>query len=406
MIISNVNIGSGPGINDGESIYSAFNKVNQNFANVLSNVSGLTNSVGSVAGRTGAVTLTIADVVGLSTTYASQANIISANTSMRSYVDGQITAANTLPNTANIGMKGYVDLGNTIQSASITLANTTMKSFVLGQITAANSAPNTANVGMIGYVDNKVSTANIGMKGYVDSQNTAGNTYVDNKVSTANIGVLGYINSQVTAANVAWQANATTQSILINSLNTAFVNLAANAEVQQGNIYTLETRINTVNSSIVLGNTIQSAQISAANLGIIGYIGQQITTANVGIKGYVDLANSIQQSLITTANIGIIGYIGLGNTIQSAQISSANVGMKGYVDNQTYSNVQVTAYLPSYSGNVGGAITIGGNLTVSNVYVPTANNSSGTKGQITYDGSYVYVCIGTNTWRRANLAAW
>ena len=406
MIISNVNIGSGVGVGDGDSLYAAFYKVNQNFANVQSNVSDLTNSVSSVAGRTGAITLTIADVVGLSTTYASQANITTANTLMKSYVDGQITAANTLPNTANISMKGYVDLANTIQSAIITSSNSSMKSYVNGQITAANSAPNTANVGMIGYVDNKVSTANIGLKGYVDSQNTAGNTYVDSKVSTANIGVLGYINSQVTAANIAWQANATTQSVLINSLNTAFVNLAANAEVQQGNIYTLETRINTVNTSIALGNTIQSAQISAANIGIIGYIGQQITFANTGIKGYVDLANSIQQSLLTTANVGIIGYIGLGNTIQSAQISAANVGMKGYVDNQTYSNVQVTAYLPSYSGNVGGAITIGGNLTVSNVYVPTANNSVGTKGQITHDSSYVYVCIATNTWRRANLAAW
>lgn len=439
MIISNVNIGSGVGVGDGDSLYAAFYKVNQNFANVQSNVNALTNSVSSVAGRTGNVTLTIADVVGLSTTYASQANITTANTLMKGYVDGQITAANTVPNTANIGMKGYVDLVNTIQSAIITSSNSSMKNYVDGQITAANSAPNTANVGMIGYVNlantiqsAQMTAANLGIIGYVD-----------NKVSTANIGVLGYINSQVTAANVAWQANATTQSILIDSLNTAFVNLAANAEVQQGNIYTLETRINTVNSSIALGNTIQSAQISAANLGIIGYIGQQITTANVGIKGYVDLANSIQQSLITTANIGIIGYIDLGNTIQSAQISSANIGiigyvdnkvstanigvigyiglgntiqsaqigaanigMKGYVDNQTYSNVQVTAYLPSYSGNVGGAITIGGNLTVSNVYVPTANNSSGTKGQITYDGSYVYVCIGTNTWRRANLAAW
>ena len=87
-------------------------------------------------------------------------------------------------------------------------------------------------------------------------------------------------------------------------------------------------------------------------------------------------------------------------------MTTANIGMKGYVDNQTYSNVQVTAYLPSYSGNVGGAITIGGNLTVSNVYVPTANNSVGTKGQITHDSSYVYVCIATNTWRRANLAIW
>jgi len=64
MLLSNVIIGSGPGANDGESIYSAFNKVNQNFANIQSNVNSLTNSVSSVAGRTGNITLTVNDIIG------------------------------------------------------------------------------------------------------------------------------------------------------------------------------------------------------------------------------------------------------------------------------------------------------------------------------------------------------
>ena len=141
MIISNVNIGTGVGVGDGDSLYAAFYKVNQNFANLQSNVNALSNSVSSVAGRTGNVTLTIADVVGLATTYASQANITTANTLMKGYVDGQITAANSAPNTANIGMLGYVNLANTIQSAIITSSNSSMKNYVDGQITAANSAP-------------------------------------------------------------------------------------------------------------------------------------------------------------------------------------------------------------------------------------------------------------------------
>ena len=64
MLLSNVIIGSGPGANDGESIYSAFYKVNQNFANIQSNVNSLTNSVSSVAGRTGNITLTVNDIIG------------------------------------------------------------------------------------------------------------------------------------------------------------------------------------------------------------------------------------------------------------------------------------------------------------------------------------------------------
>jgi hypothetical protein len=60
------------------------------------------------------------------------------------------------------------------------------------------------------------------------------------------------------------------------------------------------------------------------------------------------------------------------------------------------------------SGGLGvaGNINIGGNLTVSNVYVPTASNSTGTTGQITWDGDYVYICIATDTWKRANISTW
>jgi hypothetical protein len=113
----------------------------------------------------------------------------------------------------------------------------------------------------------------------------------------------------------------------------------------------------------------------------------------------------------TTANVGMIGYVDRGNTIVAAGIVTANVGMKGYVDNQTYSNVQVSSYLPTYSGNiadviVSGQLVVFGNTFVANTYVPTANNSVGAKGQISYDSSYIYVCINTNTWRRANLAIW
>jgi hypothetical protein len=273
-----------------------------------------------------------------------------------------------------------------------------------------------------------------------------------------------------------------------------------------------------------------NANVTSANTGMIGYVNNSVTTANVGMIGYVD--NST-----TTANVGMIGYVNRGNTIVTAGIVTANVGMKGYVDNQTYSNVQVSSYLPTYNGNIGqttvngdltvfgvvdagfpsplsfsnvvvnatndansyaqlniqnintvgnlvsadviatapngtdtsrfidmgingnnwsssawtvsGAndgyvyinqgnltlgtdtagttvkihvggtlagnvittfsnsnVTIGGNLIVSNVYIPTANNSVGTTGQISYDSSYIYICIATNTWKRANISTW
>jgi hypothetical protein len=131
-------------------------------------------------------------------------------------------------------------------------------------------------------------------------------------------------------------------------------------------------------------NSIQSSAISSANIAIKGYIDQQITdliggapsildtlneiaasinddanvytslinsiaTANTALKGYIDLANTIQSAQISAANVGIIGYIDLANTIQSAQvgaanlaITAANVGLKGYVD---FANTTMKSYV-------------------------------------------------------------
>lgn len=40
------------------------------------------------------------------------------------------------------------------------------------------------------------------------------------------------------------------------------------------------------------------------------------------------------------------------------------------------------------------------------VAAPATATSTGTAGQIAYDASYFYVCVATNTWKRAALATW
>ena len=64
MILSNVNIGSGPSAGDGSPLRTAFTTINNNFQIVTNNVNALTNSVTSVSGRTGNVVLTVTDLIG------------------------------------------------------------------------------------------------------------------------------------------------------------------------------------------------------------------------------------------------------------------------------------------------------------------------------------------------------
>jgi hypothetical protein len=226
-----------------------------------------------------------------------------------------------------------------------------LKTFIVASaeanILAANSATIFANTIMKSYVD-LANTIQL-------AQLTSANTIQSAQIASANIGIIGYVDNAVSTANIG------------------------------------------IIGYIGLGNTIQSQQITAANIGIIGYVDNKVSTANLGMIGYVD-------NKVSTANIGIIGYIG-------SQVSTANIGMKGYVDNQTYSNVQVTTYLPTYSGNVANLVTSGffavfGNVFVGNTYVPALANSTGSAGQIVWDSDYIYICVSTNTWKRSNVAAW
>ena len=45
-------------------------------------------------------------------------------------------------------------------------------------------------------------------------------------------------------------------------------------------------------------------------------------------------------------------------------------------------------------------------LRISNSQTPASASAIGTTGTIAWDGSYIYVCTATNTWKRAAIATW
>lgn len=38
--------------------------------------------------------------------------------------------------------------------------------------------------------------------------------------------------------------------------------------------------------------------------------------------------------------------------------------------------------------------------------VPSTSTSTGSVGQIAYNSTHIYLCVATNTWKRAELASW
>jgi hypothetical protein len=82
--------------------------------------------------------------------------------------------------------------------------------------------------------------------------------------------------------------------------------------------------------------------------------------------------------------------------------TAANIGSRlEFYTTNTKTTTAVKKLTISTTGIVANA-----NLFVSNTYVPSLATSGGAAGQISYDTSYVYICLGANNWKRANLAAW
>ena len=53
-----------------------------------------------------------------------------------------------------------------------------------------------------------------------------------------------------------------------------------------------------------------------------------------------------------------------------------------------------------------GTMTINGNLAISTNHTPSSATATGTTGTILWDSNYIYVCVATNTWKRASLSTW
>jgi len=109
-----------------------------------------------------------------------------------------------------------------------------------------------------------------------------------------------------------------------------------------------------VNDSLYTNVAQMTANVNALNTAIV--------TANTDMKTYVDA--------VTTAWTANAAYQAGQIAGANAAIITANTAMKAYVDAQTntYSNVNVAAYLPTYTGNLSpGNITVSRRTTLGNV---------------------------------------
>jgi hypothetical protein len=121
------------------------------------------------------------------------------------------------------------------------------------------------------------------------------------------------------------------------------------------------------------------------------------------------LAALIQGGSVGTTSYGIkVGYSGAHSVELSADFANDITGV--YLDStqlQLYSTRNVQIYTDANNAIYAWLFNQDGTTTLPTPgYVPSYTTSTGVKGQVSWDSGHIYVCVDTNTWRRANLATW
>ena len=205
-----------------------------------------------------------------------------------------------------------------------------------------------------------------------------------------NSNVAAYLPSDTTI--ILLKSNARTQA---NSINT----LTANASAQQVEIRGLRANITAANAAIITANSSMKTYVDSVTTAWVANAVIQDSAIN-DIKA--NLALQIANAVTQTISLNTLTANASAQETEVRDLRANITAANSVISTKTvYSNSNVSAYLTTYSGSIGGSITVGAILQAPQH--TKASNATGTVGQICWDSNYIYVCTATNTWKRVAL---
>ena len=205
-----------------------------------------------------------------------------------------------------------------------------------------------------------------------------------------------------------------TEAFIATNNYTLQVGAASNA---WSNVQIADTGLAANNYAIQVGaasNAWSNVQIAATGLSTNNYAIQigaasnawsnvQIAATGLAANAY---ALSISSSSGSSSNSYTIEVGTAGNNYTNAVGISVGAGANAYsiaIGNaaNNWSNTKLS----------NSSITISGGLKMSDIHLlsnvtVTLSSNIGNVGQVSWDGNYLYVCVATNLWRRAQLLSW
>lgn len=329
------------------------------------------NIVGTVANATYATSAGSAD----SATTATSATTAGTATYVTGAAQANITSVGTL---TSLVVSGNATIGN-VGSTNLTASGNVTGAYIIGNGSQLTGLPAVyANANVATYLASGTNTSNI-----ITTGNIAGTYFIGNGSQLTGITASGstYGNSNVVTLLSAFGSNTISTTGNITAGNFVGNGAALTGIVASSGTY------------ILSGNSY--ANVAASNGRTVIYNGP--TTGNIGnIASAANLLTLFNDPGNNGITLGSDGNINITPNGSSGTINlSSGVTVKGSV-------------LQSGAFTSASKITanMGGNTAPFNGAQATkTGTSSGTVGDICWDSSYIYVCTGTNVWKRVALSS-
>jgi len=377
--------------------FFGFDRGSQQFAFLTS----ATNTAEVLSGTDGALRAGSLNLTGAGTSLDVDAN---ANIDGTLTVDGQIISqvssgpALVIPNTNKIANLN-ADLLDSMTTASAATATTVVARDSSGDF-AANIITVASGVGAAAGIQGNALTA--------DTLKTA-----------RNITVAGVVSGD---AEFNGSSNITITTTYVDADITALAAMAGTGLVARTAANTYAQRSVTATASS--GITITNAD------GVSGNITLNVaSTSNNSANNLVlrDASGNFAANVITADLTGDVTGDVTGNvtgnvTGQTSDISNHNTGDLTEGSNLYYTDARADARIIAagldggtltgdVTGNVTGDVTgnvdgnVSGEVTLEGA-APASATATGTAGDIRYDADYIYICVATDTWKRAAISTW
>ena len=344
---------------------------------------------------------------------------------------GSLTAA-SVSVTGNITANRFIGNGSSLTGISASLGGT-----MVSNISGANtySINNLVNLSASGNISGTYTGSGSQLTG-IPTSITAG-TGISVSASTGAVTISNNNPNPYANANVAAYLPIYSGSISASSINATNISATGNVTgTHLGNgagLSSIVTSI-TAGSGISINSTTGAVTITATGGGgsggsyIVGGNNYANTVANTagGSNSFVISAGPTNSSVFTGLENGILlirngnTASSLGGTIAITSAGSVNINSRDSAQsvnintagttNMATVNVQALNSTSNIQGNASifafyrFVAQAGGQASFNApLFAPAASTSTGTTGDITWNANYIYVCVGTNSWKRVAL---